>query len=72
MYAPETYKPSSDADKVPDGAGGGGEDGIVGKKKVGSGRIGEGFFAGWVRSKQGEAADFVESVLFSYWLICVF
>lgn len=75
MYAPETYKPSSDADKVADGAGGGGEDGIVAKEKkirVGRGRLGEGFFAGWVRSKQEEAADFVESVLFSYWLICVF
>lgn len=35
MYAPETYKPSSDADKVPDGVGGGGEDGIVGRKKGG-------------------------------------
>lgn len=26
MYAPESYKPSSNADKVPVGAGGGGED----------------------------------------------
>lgn len=31
MYAPETYKPSSDGDKV--AAGGLGEDGIVGGEK---------------------------------------
>lgn len=43
-----------------------------GEERVGSGRTGEGFFVGWVRSKQREAGDFVESVLFSYWLICVF
>lgn len=68
MYAAETYKPSPDADKVPDGFGGWGEDG---EKKKGWGGGGC-WCAGWVRKKQWEAADFVESVLFSYWLICVF
>lgn len=36
MYAPETYKPSLDADKVPDGFGGWGEDGGK-KRKAGAG-----------------------------------
>lgn len=70
MYAPETYKPSSDADKVPDGAGGEGG-GLDSSKEKGEER-GGGFFAGWVKSRHWEAADFVESVLFSYRLICVF
>lgn len=38
------------------------------KKKWGEGGV---LLDGW-RRKQREAADFVESVLFSYWLICVF
>lgn len=60
MYAPETYKPSSDADKVPDGAGGGGEDGIAegGEKKGwGSERIvGEGFFC-WMGEEQARGSS---------------
>lgn len=37
MYAPETYKPSPDADKVPDGFGGWGEDGGEKNRKAGAG-----------------------------------
>lgn len=39
MYAPETYKPSPDADKVPDGFGGWGEDGGEKKERRGRGRV---------------------------------
>lgn len=57
MYAPETYKPSSDADKVPDGVGGGGEDGIVGRKKGGKWENGgEGIFF-WMGEEQARGSS---------------
>lgn len=37
MYAPETYKPSPDADKVPDGFGGDGVRMVEKKRKAGAG-----------------------------------
>lgn len=62
MYAPETYKPSSDADKVPDGVGGRESGGDSKEKKRGGwlerkeGRVflfffPSSFFPGWVKSK---------------------
>lgn len=46
------------------------EDGRAGGKKGKWGSRSMGcVFAGWVRKEQREAAHFVESVLFSHWLI---
>lgn len=75
MYAPETYMPSPDADKVPDGFRGwrgsenGGEGGL--KRLVG---VGEERMLCWMSGEKakGRLQISVESVLFSYRLICVF